>query len=191
MPSRTTPSTTGRATTSRASCSSARMRRAYEISRSPSSVSVACLPFRSSRGRPTHVFQPLDLLADGRLGPVDALARAGEAAGVDHGDETAQKFNIHHGFQSIHKSTVYVFYHLISKWEGGGLFVAVRKEIPMHPAARRFTGPSPAVRRASRFRSWSGSFSCFGARHFRSPNCHSPIVRRCFCLRRASWSQAY
>jgi hypothetical protein len=36
---------------------------------------------------------------------VNALARPGEAAGIDHGDETAQKFNIHHGFLSIHKTT--------------------------------------------------------------------------------------
>ena len=44
-----------------------------------------------------RVFQPLDLLAHGRLRAVDALARAGEAAGVDDGDEAAQKVEIEHG----------------------------------------------------------------------------------------------
>ena len=53
IPSRTIPSLTGRATTSRASCASARIFRAYERSRSPSSVNVACFPFRCSSGRPT------------------------------------------------------------------------------------------------------------------------------------------
>src|SRR6185295_14769374 len=43
------------------------------------------------------VFQPLDLLADGRLGAVNAFAGAGEAAGIDDGDETAQELQIEHG----------------------------------------------------------------------------------------------
>ena len=46
------------------------------------------------------VFQPLDLLADGGLGAVDALAGAGETAGIDHRDETAQQFQIEHGICS-------------------------------------------------------------------------------------------
>ena len=46
------------------------------------------------------VLQPLDLLADGRLGAVDALPGAGEAAGVDHRDETAQQLQIEHA--SLH-----------------------------------------------------------------------------------------
>ena len=43
------------------------------------------------------LLQPLDLLADGRLRAVDALARAGKAAGLDHRDEAAQKLQIEHG----------------------------------------------------------------------------------------------
>ncbi len=43
------------------------------------------------------VFQPLDLLADGGLGAVDAFAGAGEAAGIDHGHETAQQLQVEHG----------------------------------------------------------------------------------------------
>ena len=42
------------------------------------------------------VFQPLDLLADGRLRAVDAFAGAGEAAGIDDGNETAQELQIEH-----------------------------------------------------------------------------------------------
>jgi hypothetical protein len=37
---------------------------------------------------------------------VHALARPGEAAGIHHRDETAQKSNIHHGFLPIYKTTV-------------------------------------------------------------------------------------
>src|SRR5439155_5842112 len=43
------------------------------------------------------LLQPLDLLADGRLRAMDALAGAGEPAGIDHGDEAAQEFEIEHG----------------------------------------------------------------------------------------------
>jgi hypothetical protein len=50
------------------------------------------LPLRIKSGWPTVLLQPLDLLADGRLGTMDALAGAGEAAGIDHRDETAQQF---------------------------------------------------------------------------------------------------
>src|SRR5207247_7738017 len=42
------------------------------------------------------LLQPLDLLADGRLGAVDALAGAGEAAGIDHRNEAAQQVEIEH-----------------------------------------------------------------------------------------------
>ncbi len=41
--------------------------------------------------------QPLDLLADGRLGAVDACAGPGEAAGLDHRHEAAQQLEIEHG----------------------------------------------------------------------------------------------
>src|SRR5207248_8524606 len=47
------------------------------------------------------VLQPLDLLADGRLGAVDAFAGAGEAAGIDHRDETAEQLKIKHASQSF------------------------------------------------------------------------------------------
>jgi hypothetical protein len=43
------------------------------------------------------LLQPLDLLADGGLRAVDALARAGKAAGIDHRDEAAQELQIEHG----------------------------------------------------------------------------------------------
>src|SRR4051794_24504893 len=51
-----------------------------------------------------RVFQSPDLLADGRLRAVYALARAGEATGVDDRDEAAEKVDVEHG-GLIHKST--------------------------------------------------------------------------------------
>jgi hypothetical protein len=42
------------------------------------------------------VLQPLDLLADGRLGAVDAFAGTGKAAGIDDADETAQELQVEH-----------------------------------------------------------------------------------------------
>jgi hypothetical protein len=50
---------------------------------------VACFPFRLQQRIAETVFQPSDLLAHGRLRAMNALARAGEAAGVDDRDETA------------------------------------------------------------------------------------------------------
>jgi hypothetical protein len=47
-----------------------------------------------------RMLKPLDLLTDGGLGPVNALARAGKAAGVDNGDKTAQQVEIEH--KNIH-----------------------------------------------------------------------------------------
>ena len=40
------------------------------------------------------IFQPLDLHADSRLGPVQRDGRAGEGAVVGHGDERPQQFRI-------------------------------------------------------------------------------------------------
>src|SRR5262249_57908747 len=50
------------------------------------------------------LFQPPDLLAHGRLRAVDALARAGEASGVDHREEAAEKVEIQH-VTPIHSPT--------------------------------------------------------------------------------------
>jgi hypothetical protein len=44
-----------------------------------------------------HFFQPPDLLAHGGLGAMNALAGAGEAAGIDDGNEAAQQVDIEHG----------------------------------------------------------------------------------------------
>jgi len=46
---------------------------------------------------PDILLEPPDLLAHGRLRAVDALARAGEAARVDHGNEAAQEVEVQHG----------------------------------------------------------------------------------------------
>jgi hypothetical protein len=45
-----------------------------------------------------QLLQPPDLLAHGRLGAVNALARAGEAAGVNNRDEAAEQVEIEHGY---------------------------------------------------------------------------------------------
>ena len=43
------------------------------------------------------VFQSPDLLADRRLRAVNALACAGEATGINDGDEAAEKVDVEHG----------------------------------------------------------------------------------------------
>jgi hypothetical protein len=48
------------------------------------------------------LFQPPDLLTDRRLGPMDPFTRAGEAAGVDDRDETAEKVEVEHIFHHSH-----------------------------------------------------------------------------------------
>ena len=85
------------------------------ISRSPSSVECRLFAVPLEQRPAEQLFQPLDLLTDGRLGPVNPLARPGETAGVDDGDETAQKIDIDHGCLPIRQIHCYAFYHLISK----------------------------------------------------------------------------
>src|SRR5262249_26220531 len=46
---------------------------------------------------PDRVLEPLDLLAHRRLRTMHALARAGESAGVDDRDKTAQQIEVEHG----------------------------------------------------------------------------------------------
>ena len=46
------------------------------------------------QAHPQVLLQPDDLLADGRLGQVQALRRTGEVAGFDHADKTAQQHGI-------------------------------------------------------------------------------------------------
>ena len=43
-----------------------------------------------------HLFQPLDLLADRRLGAMNPFAGAGEATGIDHRNKAAEKVKIEH-----------------------------------------------------------------------------------------------
>jgi hypothetical protein len=68
----------------------------------PFSLASRLLSARSSSPRSVEqrladiVLQPLDLLADGRLGAMDPLAGARETAGIDHRNETAQKLQIEH-----------------------------------------------------------------------------------------------
>ena len=52
------------------------------------------------------VFEPLDLLADRRLGAVHPLARPREPAGIDNRHETTKKIYIHHRLTSIYRATV-------------------------------------------------------------------------------------
>src|SRR4051794_34046087 len=51
-----------------------------------------------------RLLQAPDLLAHGRLGAVDALARPGEAPGIDHRYKAAQQFEVEHGAVSFIKS---------------------------------------------------------------------------------------
>jgi hypothetical protein len=47
------------------------------------------------------LLQPLDLLADGRLGAMHPLASAGKTTCVDNRDEAAQQLEVQHGSDAI------------------------------------------------------------------------------------------
>src|ERR1700737_3782856 len=87
------------------------------------------------------VLQPLDLLADGGLGAMNAFPGARKTAGIHHRNKAAQQFEIEHGFSHshFHWKTVY---HLISKYQGVGLH-RIQRRIPMSLA------PSIPVPRAT------------------------------------------